>query len=104
MNNWITNRMPTADDAPQQLNWLVWVCHKGRSIMWSYDGVKEGQPWMPITPPDPYVKPKRYVAENVGIGRYWRVRDTKNGELCNIAVADEATIRKLEDFLNEVMP
>lgn len=29
--------------------------------MWSYDAVIPGQPWMPITLPAPYVKPKRFT-------------------------------------------
>lgn len=103
MSEWITDRKPTQADADAY--GYVWVTiNVGIVTIEDWYGITEGTPWMPTSRPAPYVKPKRYVAEHKGIGTYWRVRDTRNGELCNIAVADEATIRKLEDFLNEVMP
>ena len=63
MSNWITDRPPTYEDAGPV--GIVWTTYNGKSVPWSYDGVAEGTPWMPITPPEPYVKPKTWrVAYN----------------------------------------
>ena len=56
-NEWITDRLPTEDDAGPA--GLVWTTYNGKTFPWSYDGVEEGTPWMPMIVPEPYVKPKR---------------------------------------------
>ena len=101
MSEWITDRLPTEKDAYRD---LVWVTICGEVVGTDYLNVSENQPWMPITPPEPYVKPKTWVAERYSNEPYWRIRDTRTGELCNLVTKKEETMRKLEAFLNEVMP
>lgn len=60
-NEWITDRPPTAEDAGP--GGIVWTTYNGRVVPWSYDGVAEGTPWMPVVTPEPYVKPKRFEVE-----------------------------------------
>lgn len=72
MSEWITDRLPTIEDASpipmwlpahgvREVLYLVWI---GRDqlgpCLHPYDKVKIGTPWKPITVPEPYVKPKRY--------------------------------------------
>lgn len=64
MNEWITDRSPKAEDADSSQR--VWVTYNGKVVKWHYDGVFEGTPWMPITQPKPYVKPKRWRVSEFG--------------------------------------
>jgi hypothetical protein len=57
MSAWITDRPPTEEDAGP--GGIVWTTYNGETVPWSYDGVAEGTPWMPIVKPKPYVKPQR---------------------------------------------
>ena len=58
MSEWITDRPPTEED--EGTFGYLWVTtENGVALLqsWAHAGT---QPWMPITPPEPYVKPKRY--------------------------------------------
>ena len=61
MSKWITHRPPTEEDAGP--GGIVWTTYNGKTVPWSYDGVAEGTPWMPVIKPEPYVKRKlqRYI-------------------------------------------
>lgn len=64
-NEWITNRIPLRSDATERKG-LVWICVDGKTPHEEYyDEVFLGQAWMPITTPEPYVKPKRYEVESL---------------------------------------
>jgi hypothetical protein len=61
MNKWITDRLPTENDADE--NGHVWITDlDGGVILTGYGWVyPHGVPWMAkqkIVPPDPYVKPE----------------------------------------------
>lgn len=58
MSEWITDRRPTAEDTDSSGS--VWTTYNGEVVPWSYDGIAEGTPWMPIEKPEPYVKQKRW--------------------------------------------
>lgn len=63
MSEWITHRRPTYDDAKLGYRHYVWVTGKdGIVLQMAYEIVGD-RPWMPITPPEPYVKQKRYAVE-----------------------------------------
>lgn len=69
MSEWITDRRPTADDADVD---FVWVTTENGIVLrqqWNQVG---DRPWMPLTPPKPYVKPKRCIVllHNDGSGLY----------------------------------
>ena len=60
MNEWITDRRPTAKDA-HDLGY-VWVTTEHGNVLrqlWNQIG---DRPWMPTARPEPYVKPKRWEA------------------------------------------
>lgn len=50
---WITDRKPSTLDSKGH---RVWVMDFGAVLMTDIENVEEGQPWMPITPPEPYLK------------------------------------------------
>ena len=63
MSEWITDRRPTYDDAKTGYRHYVWVTGEdGIVLQMAYEIVGD-RPWMPIIPPEPYVKPKlqRYI-------------------------------------------
>jgi len=60
MSKWITDRLPTVEDAP--LNY-VWTTINDRTGFSRWDSVKDGVPWMLMLGPDPYEKPKQYVVQ-----------------------------------------
>ena len=76
MSEWITDRRPTAQDADD--SGYVWVTTAHGKVLrqlWSHIG---DRPWMPLTPPEPYVKPKRFRASwDVAYG-WWRIE--RNGQ------------------------
>lgn len=109
MSQWITDRLPTETDGLGSEE-IVWIWRKpmycegpADIFICKYWNVKEGTPWAPMLPPEPYAKPSRYVVEEIGCG-YWRVRDTKTGVLNNAAFNNEDLAQRLADFFNEVMP
>ena len=59
-NGWITDRPPKLEEATNEGD--VWVYDIGADEYYirNYEEVIEGQPWMEIPPPEPYVKPKRF--------------------------------------------
>ena len=73
MNDWITDRRPTADDANSIGS--VWATYNGKVFLWDYQGVGEGMAWMPIAPPEPYVKPKRWTVRFSRSVKSWVVDD-----------------------------
>ena len=106
MSNWITDRRPTEEDADSI--GCVWATYNGEVFRWDYQGVGEGMAWMPITPPEPYVKPKRYTVD--------ALRDTISGttwyevwdNLQETSVAVQITSREAAESIaaiyEEVMP
>lgn len=80
-NEWITNRLPTYADA-RRINATHLPDHEIYGEVWVWQGqyrtldwklVKFGDPWQPITTPEPYVKPKRYTVDELSDG--WCVYD-----------------------------
>ena len=58
-SKWITDRLPTAEDCNKSAD-VVWVSGSHIAYIDHWSNVKEGETWMPITPPEPYEKPKRW--------------------------------------------
>ena len=99
MSDWITDRLPTEEDAVHYCV-LLWDEDEG-VIVWSYDAVNEGQPWMPILKPEPYVKPKRWTVDRFTTS--YRVTDGGYTytfpEPCTAEIA-----QRFCDLFNEVLP
>ena len=93
-NGWITDRLPTPDDAAGIRKVLVWERFKGKEYvaLCDYDRVYVGQPWQPIIQPPPYVKPrwkpkdreKYWCIMTHIIGAYSWDNDTTDKKLYNL--------------------
>jgi len=73
MSEWITDRLPTAEDALSDGS--VWIFYNYNVMTWSYEGVQLGTPWQPITKPAPYVKPARYTVSWNSNLHVWNMYD-----------------------------
>jgi hypothetical protein len=104
MSEWITDRLPTADDALP--NGDVWIMSGGRHVvLWPYGLVELDQPWQPIPRPAPYVKPKRWTVEWNADGAYWVLTDGK-WRLCMLMMDwdKKDAAQRICDIYNEAIP
>jgi hypothetical protein len=98
---WITDRLPTAEDA---VAYCVLVWDDNGIGIWSCDAVKEGQPWMPIPKPEPYVKPKRWtVARSEESVCFYLLKQGTYWQSLPSPFSREAAER-IADIYNEEMP
>lgn len=99
---WITDRLPTAEDA--LTDGSVWTFYDGKVMMWSYDGVQLGTPWQPIQVPDPYVKPKRWTVKRNNHHDEWYLYDgEKEWDRLDGRLTQDAA-QRICDIYNEVNP
>jgi hypothetical protein len=49
MNDWITDRLPTAEDAIADQ--FVWTVYRGNVEIWHHKAILSGKPWQPIPRP-----------------------------------------------------
>ena len=100
-NKWITDRLPTEDDADD--HGYVWVTEKNGNVchmMW--DCVVE-EPWMHFTRPEPYVKPKRYMVTKAFTGG-WSVFDTTTNRRCCGCIPTSEAAERIAAIYEEVAP
>jgi hypothetical protein len=97
---WITDRLPTAEDA--LTDGSVWTFYDGKVMMWSYDGVQLGTPWQPITKPTPYVNPKTWTLRWNILGDCWVLENKRNDwVVLSYLTQDEAeSAQQIEDIYN----
>jgi hypothetical protein len=106
MSEWITDRLPTEEDA---VNWanMVWVTWEDGTVgtrHWS--SVAKGQPWKLLTVPDPYVEPKRWTlrkSQFAGADYWYVLRDDQLIHSLAEGLLDEAA-QRICDIYNEEMP
>jgi hypothetical protein len=104
MSEWITDRLPDPDDAFE--DW-VFVMNRGNVELFLAVSVPLGMPWLPIVPPAPYVKPKRWTAEfSVDL---WRLVDHREGRCYFVGLGELGrdggdAAQRIADIYNEVMP
>ena len=102
-NEWITDRLPTEDDADR--HGYVWVTDLDgdvRHMRWDCVTVP---PWMHFTRPEPYVKPKRYKVEEYYHSRgIWVVRDCESGSARCHPVPTREAAERIAAIYEEVMP
>jgi hypothetical protein len=104
MSKWITDRLPTAEDA---LDNLVIAWYKGEIVVWPIELVIHDMPWQPIQRPAPYVKPKRWTVEwNVDT---WILLDygLKRSYWCGLGELGRNggdAAQRIADVFNEVLP
>ena len=101
MSEWITDRLPTEDDAVD--DW-VFIMHRGDAVLWLHSAVELGVPWQPVQVPDPYVKPKRWTVRWDGEYEEWYLydRDVESDRLYKGLPA--AAAQRIADLYNEVVP
>ena len=94
MSKWITDRIPTAEH--------TYVFNaQGRITLYHHIN-KIGQPWMPITPPEPYVEAKRYNVRQCNLGGYDVHCDNGLRVAMNISTREAA--ERIAAIYEEVMP
>lgn len=84
MSVWITDRLPTVEDADPRGQ--IWCMDTTRDVVWMHYGVylnlNKGSadivPWQPIIYPEPYVKPKVWTWELADVRGYVDV--SQNGK------------------------
>jgi hypothetical protein len=107
-SEWITDRLPTIEDAMEDTV-LVW--NGSEAILWTYDGVNEGQPWAPIHKLIAhYVKPKRWTVEWDKEHNAWIIQDSEYATafqttcLYYLSKNSYDAAQRICDIYNEVMP
>ncbi len=105
MSEWITDRLPTLEDALEDFV-LVW--DESKAILWTYYVVEKGQPWAPIHKLiAPYVKPKRWKVRWDANAYRWYIVSNYDGLFVATLLLDAdalATAQRICDIFNEVMP
>lgn len=110
MSEWITDRLPTAEDAYKGYVWIS--IEEGQVNVWPYrwEYVKAGEAWMPLQFPKPYEKPTRWKAYYTFVYGVWCLQDIKDGHLNyfdHLTTNDEETANKMKriaEVFNEVFP
>ena len=101
MSEWITDRLPDPDDAFE--DW-VFVQEHGNIQMFLAVSVKLGMPWLPIVPPAPYVKPKRWAVKWYDEYAIWCLLDEDVVVLVLDKNLTTEAAQRIADLYNEVMP
>jgi hypothetical protein len=99
MSEWITDRLPTVDDA--MADGMVWTMYLGDVVPLAAERISLGSPWRPIPRPASYVKPKRWTV-NKFITSY-RVTDGYF-TYCLPEAFNADAAQRICDIYNEVMP
>jgi len=101
MSEWITDRLPDPDDAFE--DW-VFVSEHGNIQMFLAVSVTLGMPWLPIVPPAPYVKPKRWAVKWYEDYAIWCLLDENVVVLVLDKNLTTEAAERIADVYNEVMP
>ena len=103
MSEWITDRTPTNKDILDGLV-ISWNQKLNQAQIVYHRCVVEGRPWMPIAPPEPYVKPKRWsVAESKKIG-FIVYDSTKVTKVVADSIPTREAAERIAAIYEEVMP
>jgi hypothetical protein len=104
MSEWITDRLPTKQDADEFGD--VWVTiWDGFVCDLNWKCIKPQMPWQPTNKPGPYVKPKRWTVEWVNMFGYWALIDGENRvPIYGFTRMQREAAQRIADIYNEVMP
>ncbi len=104
MSEWITDRLPTAEDALADDS--VLTMYNDFVVVWAYNDINLGQPWQPIQKPAPYVNPKTWTLRWNILGDCWVLENKRNDwVVLSYLTQDEAeSAQRICDIYNEVMP
>jgi hypothetical protein len=103
---WITDRLPTKEDAREDLS--VWVCIGGNVFIGQYNCITLGTPWQPIQVPAPYVMPKIWTLEWDYPGGYWILNNARKQwdsvVIPYITEDQDEVAQQIEDIYNKALP
>lgn len=106
MSEWITDRLPTEEDADGEKS--VWTTCGGKVVTWYYYAIREGQPWMRTNRPEPYVEPKRWKVAYDRWHKCWTVFDMRHvthlTQLFKDTDAHREAAERIAAIYEEVMP
>ena len=105
MSEWITDRLPTEEDAFEKKVFVY--LYKGAMVLLDWRSVKPGEPWQPIPRPAPYVKPQRWRVTWYEPNNCWHVIDTTINGVMGYLHLDSSQVgaaQRICDIYNEVMP
>jgi len=101
---WITDRLPTAEDATS--SGFVWTTVDGTVVSRDHRRIEIGEPWQSIPVPEPYVKPKRWKVgwSQKGTTTSWTLYSY--GQSVHTLLGDLSTeaAERIADIYNEVLP
>jgi hypothetical protein len=105
MSEWITDRLPTREDA--SLEGDVWITDPdGEVTPRYYKHLASGRPWHRIHKPAPYVNPKTWTLRWNVVGGCWLLENKRNDwVVLSYLTQDEAeAAQQIEDIYNKSMP
>jgi hypothetical protein len=101
MSEWITDRLPTEEDATSY--GFVWTTFDGIVISRDHRRIEIGEPWQPIQVPAPYVKPKRWTCDYDEYRQTWVIVDNaKQVIVLELQLEHEGAARRICDIYNGV--
>lgn len=101
MSKWIVDRKPEHGEGWDGYVWKFEHDKLRRIVRWN--DVKKGQPWMPIEPPEPYMKPKRFFRVTHSLEGKPIVMECETNTIWATAPTREAAER-IAAIYEEVMP
>jgi len=110
MSEWITDRLPTEEDAFE--DWVFAINRHNEVELQLQVSIGAGEPWQPIDVPAPYVKPKRWTVEWDNDLAMWKVasligdrRKVAASLWCLSSRKDHAdAAQRICDIYNEALP
>ena len=102
MSAWITDRVPTREDADCMT--MVWVSSPREVYRCDYRVIKLGTPWQPITYPEPYVKPKvwGYEISNASTTIFVTKKGNRVGGMWSEEGVTKDDVKAMTDALNKL--
>jgi hypothetical protein len=101
MSEWITDRLPTKDDAVAGRVLITSVLDEVYTIQW--ENVQRSQPWQRL--PAPHVKPERFTLKLSETGGFWLLEsDEFNVPLYGLKKSDYGTAELICSIYNDVKP
>ena len=108
-NKWITDRLPTAEDALNTYDFVWHTNDNGHVVARFWGNVQLGEPWMRSQTPEPYVKPVRYevrhmqdVYPGIAVSGYCVIRCFGGVDADKIPTREAA--ERIAAIYEEVMP
>lgn len=103
MSKWIVDRKPEHFEGWDGYVWKFEHDKLRRIVRWN--NVEFGEPWMPIEPPEPYIKPKRWGVREFGkTGQWYIVEVTSPEHAWGFTIPTREAAERIAAIYEEVMP